>query len=63
MPDGSFDIIGGGDTGMLYRFHQAEEAAYVQAIKGGIRSITVRGNRVFCAGAGGVVKVSFGELF
>ena len=55
--DRTFDLVTGGSNGMLYLFRAGTVVAVNQAFKSKVRCLVVGGDRVYCGGGGGMVKI------
>lgn len=55
--DRTFDLVTGGSNGALYLFRAGTVVAVAQAFKSKVRCLVVAGDRVYCGGGGGVVKI------
>ena len=55
--DRTFDLVTGGSNGMLYLFRAGTVVAVNQAFKSKVRCLVVGGDRVYCGGGSGMVKI------
>lgn len=55
--DRTFDLVTGGSNGMIYLFRAGTVVATAQAFKSKVRCLVVGGDRVYCGGGGGMVKI------
>lgn len=59
--DKNIDVIVGGSNGLVYLFRLAECVVFCQAIKGGVSTLQVVGDKVVCGGARGCIKLLDGR--
>jgi hypothetical protein len=55
--DKTFDLVTGGSNGVLYLWRGGAAVASAQVLRGKVRCLVVNGDRVYCGGGGGVLKV------
>ncbi|KAJ1418197.1 WD40-repeat-containing domain protein [Ochromonadaceae sp. CCMP2298] len=54
--DRTYDLLAGGSNGMVYMWRAAKLVAFEQILKGAVKCMVVVGDKVYCGGAGGVLK-------
>eukprot|EP01038_Epipyxis_sp_PR26KG_P012826 gene12826-17196_t len=55
--DKSYDFIAGGSNGVIYLWRRGVIVSFCQAIRGRVQCLVIFGDRIYCGGAGGVMKV------
>lgn len=55
--DRSYDLVAGGSNGVVYLWRAGVVVATVQAFRSKVRCMVVNGDRVYCGGGGGNLKV------
>ena len=55
--DRTFDLVAGGSNGIVYLFRAGAVVATCQAFRAKVRVLVVGGDRVYCGGGGGIVKI------
>lgn len=55
--DKTYDLVAGGSNGALYLFRAGAVATTAQVFRSKVRCLVVSGDRVYCGGGGGVLKV------
>ena len=54
--DKTYDFVAGGSSGVVFLWRRGVVMAHVQACRGGVTSMMVCGDKIYCGGAGGVIK-------
>lgn len=54
--DNTFDVAAAGSNGAVFLFRRGALVAHCQALRGAVQCLVTSNDRLFCGGAGGVVK-------